>query len=123
MITAAVLHNTLYHIEQVGCASTFGIMAQRADSDYEDDMPMTPIGASGGINDARNMNTLPSVAPHVSEVNDPFRVAAVYLHEGRMNLKLSEHPRTSDQMDTWFLLRRSWFPYFDLFMALLYMCK
>eukprot|EP00038_Savillea_parva_P003136 m.121352 g.121352 ORF g.121352 m.121352 type:complete len:816 (+) comp11082_c0_seq1:249-2696(+) len=51
----------------------------------------------------------------------PIEDAAVFLHEGRMNLFMDEHPKTNEQIRLWFFLHRGWFPYLDLFMALLYM--
>eukprot|EP00036_Acanthoecidae_sp_10tr_P019008 CAMPEP_0206303278 /NCGR_PEP_ID=MMETSP0106_2-20121207/9153_1 /ASSEMBLY_ACC=CAM_ASM_000206 /TAXON_ID=81532 /ORGANISM="Acanthoeca-like sp., Strain 10tr" /LENGTH=877 /DNA_ID=CAMNT_0053734065 /DNA_START=24 /DNA_END=2653 /DNA_ORIENTATION=- len=60
---------------------------------------------------------------HYSAAESPHPVqdGAVFLHEGKMNLFMDEHPKTERQIKLWFFIHTSWFPYFDLFMAVLYM--
>lgn len=51
----------------------------------------------------------------------PIRHAAYFLHEGRLNLHLDEHPTTKLQLQLWNFLHLSWFIYFDVFMAVMYL--
>jgi len=51
----------------------------------------------------------------------PIRHAAFFLHEGRLNLHLDEHPATKLQLQLWNFLHLSYFRYFDLAMSILYL--
>eukprot|EP00040_Diaphanoeca_grandis_P032418 m.196387 g.196387 ORF g.196387 m.196387 type:complete len:879 (+) comp32620_c0_seq3:187-2823(+) len=51
----------------------------------------------------------------------PIRHAAFFLHEGRLNLHLDEHPSTKLQLQLWNFLHLSYFRYFDLTMSILYL--
>lgn len=58
---------------------------------------------------------------HLAEENLWGLDAAIVIHEGFLNIPLREHPASKKQIQYWKFLHHGWFPYFDLFMALVFL--
>eukprot|EP00041_Stephanoeca_diplocostata_P023758 m.590198 g.590198 ORF g.590198 m.590198 type:complete len:927 (-) comp22376_c0_seq10:1032-3812(-) len=58
---------------------------------------------------------------HLEEENLWGLDAAIVIHEGFLNIPLREHPASKRQIQYWKFLHHGWFPYFDLFMALVFL--